>query len=291
MSFRNGCFINDTKERPESNGTFSNANIIRKLSFNVQFLMNRVLRWKLDEHSDLVKYGRGHSLLLDLVSISYRRRSYKKWVGLISESASSQGFSFTEKTPPVMLREIFLLGIYNVKGFTPENGDVVVDVGANYGDSAIWWARKFGVKVFAFEPLSDVFEEFEKNIKLNAVDVVAFNEALGEGEEITGHSVGGMFAIGGNSKVKTEKLDKYSFERVDLLKIDVEGFEYNVLKGAENTIRKFKPRIIIETHTHALRDLCHSYLSEHGYQLKVEGRTISTGIKGMDKVTNLFYST
>ena len=253
--------------------------------------MNRLLRWKLDEHSDLVKYGPGHSLLVDLVSKSYRRRSYKKWTGLILKSALYQGFSFTEQTPPVMLREIFLLGIYNVNGFTPEEGDVVVDIGANYGDSAIWWAKKFGAKVFAFEPLSEVFGELEKNIKLNAVDVDAFNVALGEGDEIAGHSIGGMFTVGGDLKIKTEKLDNYSFEHVDLLKIDVEGFEYKVLKGSENTISTFRPKIIIETHTHALRELCHSYLSEHGYHLKVEGRTVSTGIPGMDKVTNLFYTT
>ena len=63
------------------------------------------------------------------------------------------------------MREIFLLGVYNVDGFTPNIGQVVIDAGANYGDSAIWWSKKFGAKVFAFEPLSDVFSELQKNIK------------------------------------------------------------------------------------------------------------------------------
>ena len=70
-------------------------------------------------------------------------------------------------------------------------------------------------------------------------------------------------------------LDSYSFKRVDLLKIDVEGFELDVLLGAENTIRQFKPRIIIETHSKELRKKCHAFLSSLGYSLKVEGRTVN----------------
>ena len=90
----------------------------------------------------------------------------------------------------------------------------------------------------------NVFNVLEENIKLNDVDVTAYNLALGNGEEISGSSDGIMFSSGGDIKIRSEKLDHYSFERVDLLKIDVEGFELDVLLGAENTIRQFKPRII-----------------------------------------------
>ena len=264
--------------------------IINKFSLRSLLHLRRVLRWKLDEHSDLAKYGSGHSILLDLLSTGYRKKAYEYWVKTIVDSAASNGCHFTESTPPGMLREIFLLGIYNVDGFTPDNGQVVIDAGANYGDSAIWWSKKFGAKVIAFEPLSDVFAELEKNIKLNAADVVAYNIALGKGEEVNGNFSGGMFTAGGNLRINTEMLDNYSFDRVDFLKIDVEGFEYEVLNGAEKTISKFKPRIIIETHSQELRKVCHHYLSDHGYSLKFEGRTISSENKAMDKVTNLFYA-
>ena len=154
----------------------------------------------------------------------------------------------------------------------------------------MWWAKTFSCKVIAFEPLVNVFNVLEENIKLNDANVSAYNLALGNGEEISGNSDGNMFCSGGDIKLKSEKLDSFSFERVDLLKIDVEGFEMEVLKGAENTIRQFKPRIIIETHSKELRKKCHAFLSSHGYSLKVEGRTVTTKSPGMDKITNLFYS-
>jgi hypothetical protein len=90
--------------------------------------------------------------------------------------------------------------------------------------------------------------------------------------------------------MKTEMLDNDSFDGIDLLKVDVEGFELDVLKEAETTICRFKPRIIIETHSKGLRMKCHEFLSSNRYKLKVEGRTVTSKAKGMDKITNLFYS-
>ena len=202
-----------------------------------------MIRWKLNEHSQLIKFSSGHNLFLDLFSKVYRKKSFERWLKIFVDSALSQGIYFTQNTPPLSVREIFTEGIYNIEGFTPAKGQVVLDVGANYGDSSIWWAKKFGAKVVAFEPLNDVFIELEKNIELNSADVIAYNLAIGNGEEISGNSQGRMFSAGGDLKIKTKRLDDYSFDRVDLLKIDVEGFEYEVLKGAENTINKFKPRI------------------------------------------------
>ena len=123
---------------------------------------------------------------------------------------------------PLSLREIFTQGIYNIEDFTPAKGQVILDVGANYGDSSIWWAKKFGAKVVAFEPLNDVFIWLEKNVELNSADLIAFNVAIGNGEEISGNSQDGIFSAGGDLNIKTKRLDDCSFDRVDLLKIHVE---------------------------------------------------------------------
>lgn len=253
--------------------------------------MYQTIRWKLEVHSELVKFGLKHNILSEVISREYRKNSYNTWLELPRKLAFSKGFVFSEGTPPKALREIFLEEIYNISGFTPAEDQVIIDVGANYGDSAIWWANTFKSKVIAFEPLKDVFGVLEENIRINNANVTAYNVALGNGDIIVGSSEGYMFSAGGDLNMRTEKLDNYSFERVDLLKIDVEGFELEVLKGAENTIRKFNPRIIIETHSKELRRKCHEFLMTLGYRLKVEGRTGYIKAPGMDRVTNLFYST
>ena len=176
--------------------------------------MYNSVRWKLKEHSDLVRYGIKHSIIKDFFSHNYRRFQYKYWYELPRQLADLKGFSFTENTPPNALREIFIEEIYNVDGFKPESGQIVIDVGANFGDSAIWWAKTFGSKVIAFEPLVNVFNVLEENIKLNDADVTAHNLALGNGEEISGSSDGNMFCSGGDLKIRSEC--SFNFHRTEL---------------------------------------------------------------------------
>ena len=252
--------------------------------------MFKSIKWKIKEHSDFVKTGLNHNLFKDFLSRKYRKSMYKIWDGLPLRKALSDGFIFSQDTPSIALREIFMEEIYNVKGFTPEKDQVVIDVGANYGDSSIWWSKKFGARVIAFEPLEDVYRILNDNIRLNNAGVITYNLALGNGANIKGKRNGSMLAVGGDTEIASSKLDDFKLEKVDLLKIDVEGFEYGVLNGSAETIKKFKPKIIIETHSVKLRRICHEFLSSMGYMLKVEGRTIISDSLGMDKVTNLFYA-
>ena len=55
---------------------------------------------------------------------------------------------------------------------------------------------------------------------------------------------------------------------IDIIKIDVEGFEMNVLRAAEYTIKKYKPKIIIETHSFNLFYEVRDFLTNIGYELK-----------------------
>ena len=252
--------------------------------------MYGTMKWKMMQHSDFVKLGLNHNLIKEFLSRKYRKSTYEKWKELPSIKALSDGFVFSQDTPSGALREIFVEEIYNVKGFTPEKNQVVADVGANYGDSSIWWSKKFGAKVVAFEPLNDVYSVLEENVKLNNADVVAYNLALSDGTSIRGERKGSMLAAGGDMEFNSSKLDDLNLEKVDILKIDVEGFELNVLNGSIETIKKFKPRIILETHSKELRRKCHELLNSMGYKLRVEGRTVVTKVPGMDRVTNLFYS-
>ena len=140
---------------------------------------------------------------------------------------------------------------------------VVIDVGANIGETMLNFALIVGSKgkVFAFEPVPFSFQKLSMNLSLNEfTNVIAENLAISDKAEVlyfdpaTYYNSGGIFMKKGPSEnmlsVKAVKLDEYinsnNFEKIDFIKIDVEGFELNVLKGAVQSCHKFKPALFIE---------------------------------------------
>ena len=248
------------------------------------------IRWKLDEFIILRKNGKRRNLFLEVLSRKYRKNTYEIYRILPLQIAESMGLKFSSEMNPMGLKEMFVDEAYKIPGFLPDKDDVVIDIGANVGDSALWWWVNFGSKVIAFEPLKKTFNILSENVELNRADIEVHNVALGNGSPIYGDSEGTMFSINGERSLETVRLDDLNLKKVDIVKIDVEGFELDVIHGAFNTLSKFKPKIIIETHSSRLRANCHEMLSKLGYELKVEGRTVISNTPGMDKVTNLFYS-
>jgi hypothetical protein len=70
-----------------------------------------------------------------------------------------------------------------------------------------------------------------------------------------------MLVKGYKINFETRTLDSFNLEKVDILKIDVEGFECDVVEGAFNTISKHKPKIIIETHGSKSRENAQNFLA------------------------------
>ena len=68
--------------------------------------------------------------------------------------------------------------------------------------------------------------------------------------------------------VQLKRLDDYKFTDVDFVKIDVEHFELQVCKGAENTFKKYMPTIMFENKRNEALD-CKEYLESLGYSTKV----------------------
>ena len=126
---------------------YSHSNIIiYKKVFYIPICLKdvyRTIRWKLKEHSDLVKFAFKWGILFEVISREFRKNSCNTWLEIPCKLAFSKGFVFSEATPSTALREIFLEEIYNINGFTPAEDQVLIDAGANYGDSAIWWAQDF----------------------------------------------------------------------------------------------------------------------------------------------------
>ena len=251
------------------------------------------IKWKMTQYGDLARFGINHNTFHELFSKSYRKSVYETWKTLPFVAAEALGCRFSKRTPSMALRELFLENMYDVEGFVPSPGETVIDVGANYGDSAIWWSVVKKSKVIAFEPLKEVYDVLKENVELNNANVDLHNVALGDGNTVSGFCDGNMFISGQtNNQIAFESmaLDDFNLQRADILKIDVEGFEMSVLNGAKKTIEIHRPKIIIETHSVELREKCDEFLKKLNYKITTFGRITHSNSNGMDEVQNLFYT-
>jgi len=148
-------------------------------------------------------------------------------------------------------------------------GKTVVDVGAYIGSHTIKFAQlaKPG-KVYAFEPQQDIYQMLSYNIELNGLGdyVTAHQMALGDRScntkmarnvkssddpEIfhnrgSNHMLGCLDDSGDPLAFEMRTLDSFELDNVGFIKIDVEGAQFLVLKGAEETIKRNKPVMLIE---------------------------------------------
>jgi FkbM family methyltransferase len=165
-------------------------------------------------------------------------------------------------------------------------GDVFVDCGANIGLFTVYGADLVGAtgKVLACEPVAETFMRLEENCALNDVSdrVRLFNNALAaeSGIEVvlTGEVHNVMHVAPGRAPgghaVRTVTIDEIVGDSptVTGLKIDVEGYELEVLRGAEDTIARFSPWMLIEFNSELLgtRELrhwdVHAFLTERRYR-------------------------
>ena len=135
-----------------------------------------------------------------------------------------------------------------------KNNGIMIDVGANMGIYSLLLNDNFK-KFILFEPIRETAKICEINMKLNSIDYELYNIALGnEKGEIKFQFKGNFDSTAkierkeGNYKVRIDKLDdiidKKLYKDIKFMKIDVEGFELEVLKGAENIIRESSIELI-----------------------------------------------
>lgn len=127
-----------------------------------------------------------------------------------------------------------------------------VDIGANCGIWTRVMARCFE-RITCFEPNPECHEAFMLNQDPNgSCQIELCRDALGNEERIitlnTNLTSTGFTRVdnSGNLVVEQRTLDSYGLTEVDFIKIDVEGWEHNVIKGATETIYRCHPTIIIE---------------------------------------------
>lgn len=162
----------------------------------------------------------------------------------------------------------------------PDQGDCVIDCGACFGGTSLYFAHLVGTKgkVLSFEFMPDNIKIFNKNLELNPklksivelIESPVFSTARsimtieGSGPATQVHSIGSGWreylkvALSWiESKIKKTSINfvksttidnevkKRKIKKVGLIKMDIEGSEYSALIGAKNTISTFKPILAI----------------------------------------------
>jgi len=190
-----------------------------------------------------------------------------------------------------MLGEIFHSRIYDIPTAPVQNGDVVIDVGANHGFTSCYFAQR-GATVIAFEPDPATYGFLSANVAANRLTdrIRTFPSAVAGQEGIarlqTADELGGGMstlhdrfasahglAITGIVEVRTESLpailSRLGLERVRLLKLDCEGSELDILRSLDPATLEKIDSLAIEYHPEAYRlsDLVDVLLGWTGFQL------------------------
>lgn len=137
----------------------------------------------------------------------------------------------------------------------PDKRRVAIDVGAHVGLWSWLMAHDFE-KVKCFEPVKVHAECWRKNME-PVKNCVLYENALGANRgyvrlaNYTADSSGDTrvnneCTVGGPDYIPMETIDSYGFEDVDFIKVDCEGYELRVLQGAEETLLRCKPVVIVE---------------------------------------------
>lgn len=166
---------------------------------------------------------------------------------------------------------------------TVKPGMTVIDIGANLGYYALLEAKRVGPtgRVYAIEPVERNYNVLLKNIELNrAKNIIPFEFAVGAEKGVKTMQLskrsnhGAIFTTiphsdlfyryrkicaDGEAEVNVITLDDFvkeqGIDRVDLIRMDLEGYEVEAIKGMWETIERFKPMIFMELHYPAFADL------------------------------------
>ncbi|MDD2780465.1 FkbM family methyltransferase [Sulfuricurvum sp.] len=170
-----------------------------------------------------------------------------------------------------LYRKQYYYGIGGVE-VKPEYGDIVIDAGACFGDTAINFAATVGDEghVYTFDPLVEHIEIARHNIFQNSMSEIITvvpcglgnynnNTAYNRGEKQSSN-VNPAFSLNQNENIDLFSIRTIDFvcteqniNKIDFIKMDIEGFELEALKGAFNTIKKNLPKLAISLY-HKLED-------------------------------------
>lgn len=170
-------------------------------------------------------------------------------------------------------------------------GGTAIDVGANIGEWTLPMAKALGPagKLISFEPLPMMRDALRKTLRINwlpqasVLDFALSNqtgithfsihqqegEIVDSGKSRLGEMGGNASQIEVNAITLDHFLSQQKLERLDFIKIDVEGHELQVLEGAKETLAKYSPALVLEVGNESrdVREKIKSLLYELNYEL------------------------
>jgi FkbM family methyltransferase len=187
----------------------------------------------------------------------------------------------------------FVVALLGLRRKYYQDGVVALDCGANVGVHTIDWAKSMHNwgKVIAFEAQEKIYYALAGNIAINnCLNASAYYAAVGSSDStikipvpdyLTPASFGSLelkqsnnnefigqkidYSDAAMTEVRLMRIDSLNLQRVDLIKIDVEGMEIDVLLGAQETIKRCKPIMTIEI-IKTDKAQVEAFLVKHGYK-------------------------
>ena len=203
--------------------------------------LKEIFKGRLSARDQVILRRRIADFEMDYFEIRYRKTNY---AFDLMDYPSFFSFSVFRE---VVLRNEYSASIENMKNTT------VVDCGANIGMFAIHAARLGAKKVYAFEPIKEIYSVLKKNIALNGLEnvIIPINKAVGA--ELSVVQMNYPSELDGSASIELKRgtmtqmvevttIDAFlKGEEIGFIKMDVEGNEAKALLGAKETIRKYKP--------------------------------------------------
>lgn len=185
--------------------------------------------------------------------------------------------------------------------------DVIFDVGANIGEFSVFAAKRAPQgRLHAFEPMEKLSATVRGNLEANhfrnahvhqvgfstgSADIPIYRTTSRGGDGAINNGLNSLYAGNGLDVAEIIKVvamdewcDQWKIAKLDLIKMDVEGAEMSALRGGADTIRRFKPAMIVEINPviceragYTPRDLV-DYISSLGYSIFNIGRFGSTSV-------------
>ncbi|WP_186435022.1 FkbM family methyltransferase [Gillisia sp. Hel_I_86] len=158
-----------------------------------------------------------------------------------------------------------------------KESQIFLDLGAHAGYyTLLYKSVNKAATVYSFEPVETNYGFLQKHIKMNNLNnIFHFKKAVADKEGVLrfarGNSVGGKLSLEGDMNVCAIKLSRFIKEKIiqfpDLIKMDIEGAEYQVLKDLEPFLKSQKPVIFLSTHGDDIREACLNLMKSLDYKI------------------------